>query len=34
MPHTHCYNKENDEYEEKILNHWQWIHFPLEDGDE
>lgn len=34
MPHTHCYNKEYDEYEEKILNHWQWIHFPLEDGDE
>jgi len=31
-PHIHGYNKENDGYEEEILNHWQWIHFPLEDA--
>ena len=33
-PHTHCYNSENDEDEAKLIAHWDWLHFPLQAGDE
>lgn len=32
-PHIHNYHKENDEYEEKITNHFDWQIFPLADTD-
>jgi hypothetical protein len=33
-PHAHAYNQSNDKFEESILQHWDWNHFPLADGDE
>lgn len=33
-PHSHCYNQENDECEQKLMNHWEWIQSPLQDGDD
>ena len=33
LPHAHRYNEHNDEFEEKILRHWDWEIFPLTDDD-
>ena len=33
-PHAHNYNAENDDTEERLLNHWAWIQSPLQPGDE
>ena len=29
VPHTHCYNKEYDGDEVRLMEHWCWVHFPL-----
>ena len=34
VPHTHHYNKENDMIEHKIMDHWDWLKFPLQPADE
>jgi hypothetical protein len=33
-PHTHNYNREFDEAEDRILKHWEWKHFPLQEDDD
>ncbi len=33
-PHLHCYNQENDEHEIGLLNYFDWMQSPLQDGDE
>jgi hypothetical protein len=33
-PHAHNYNAENDDTEERLLNHWAWIQTPLQPGDD
>lgn len=32
-PHTHLYNPENDDFENKILSYFDWLYAPLQDGD-
>jgi hypothetical protein len=33
-PHTHRYNAEFDTVEDKIMEHWMWKAFPLQDTDD
>lgn len=33
VPHIHCYNEEQDDAEEAVLQTWDWMHFPLEAHD-
>jgi len=32
-PHSHSYHSDNDKYEDKILEHWDWEYNPLEESD-
>ena len=34
VPHTHHYNAEFDEEEKRLLAHWPWKVFPLQETDE
>jgi len=34
VPHTHRYNKEYDQDEQRIFLRWEWKRFPLENADE
>lgn len=33
-PHAHNYNAEFDEDERQIMSYWEWIYFPLAEGDD
>ncbi len=33
-PHCHHYHNQFDNEESHILKKWDWIHYPLEDGDD
>lgn len=33
-PHGHEYHVEFDSEEERLLAHWEWLHFPLQPGDD
>jgi len=33
-PHTHEYNEQNDAWEDRLMNHWVWRKFPLQDNDD
>ena len=33
-PHAHHYHAEFDEAERQVMQYWEWIHFPLQEGDE
>ncbi len=33
VPHAHRFNTDNDQFEEKILQHWDWSIFPLTEHD-
>ena len=34
IPHIHCYNEENDYFENEIIKNNKWITFPLKERDE
>ena len=34
VPHQHKYNPQFDNQERQILSHWEWIHFPLVEGND
>ena len=34
VPHVHSYLPSFDGDEARILSHWEWTHFPLQQGDE
>lgn len=34
VPHTHKYNAAYDDEEDKILSHWSWKMFPLQESDD
>lgn len=33
-PHTHNYHLEFDSDEDDLMEHWEWIHFPLDPSDD
>lgn len=33
-PHIHKYNVEFDEQAQQLLNHWEWVRFPLQESDD
>lgn len=33
-PHSHNYNPENDDAEERVVQHWAWIQSPLWPDDD
>ena len=34
VPHSHNYNPENDDAEERLLQHWAWLESPLLPDDD
>jgi hypothetical protein len=34
VPHTHSYKPAFDAVEDELAGYWEWLHFPLQDGDE
>ncbi len=31
FPHQHSYNREHDDYEDKVMTYFEWIEFPLQE---
>lgn len=34
VPHSHNYNPENDDAEERLVQRWAWVESPLLDDDD
>lgn len=33
VPHAHYYNGDNDKFEDKVLEYWEWDNYPLTEHD-
>jgi len=33
-PHSHNFHAELDQFEDEVLEYWEWVKFPLEPSDE